>query len=76
MKEADRIMAQAVPVIATGPRPSYLSNVKLAAGAAGADPNAPPAQVSFLRKYVSNFLIFLLLLVVVCAFFQLSTMCH
>jgi hypothetical protein len=54
MKEADRVAAQVVPPVALGPKPAYLNNVKLAAGASGpADPNAPPVQVSFLRKYVS-----------------------
>ena len=55
MKEADRVTAQTVPLIAQGPRPSYLNNVKLASGVEGEEPNAPPAQQSFLRKYVSLF---------------------
>lgn len=53
MKEADRVLAQVVPLLAQGPRPPYLSNVKLASGAEGVDPNAPAVQQSFLRKYVS-----------------------
>lgn len=53
MKEADRVVAQTVPVVAQGPKPSYLNHVKLASGAEGVDPNAPPVQQSFLRKYVS-----------------------
>jgi len=50
MKEAERVLAQVVPLLAQGPRPPYLSNVKLA-GPDGIDHSSPKKDQSFLVKY-------------------------
>jgi hypothetical protein len=61
LKEADSIIAQVVPLIAVGPKPPTLNNVKVPGEQTS---NKPAQNQSFLFKYVSIILYIFLSLII------------